>query len=84
MSTSSVQLEASTATGFDVTLVRACQNGDHSAFETLVERYDRKLLRIAERITHNREDSQDIVQETFLSAFRHLNEFWGMPNFQHG
>lgn len=57
MSTSWVQLEAFTATGDDITLVRACQNGDDSAFETLVERYDRELLRIAERITHNREDS---------------------------
>jgi RNA polymerase sigma-70 factor (ECF subfamily) len=81
MSTSSVQLEAFTATSDDITLVRACQNGDDSAFEILVERYDGKLLRIAERITHNQEDSQDIVQETFLNAFRHLNEFRGDAQF---
>ena len=46
----------------DATLVRATQNGDDSAFAALVARYDRKLLRIAQRMTHNCEDSQDIVQ----------------------
>ena len=52
----------------DLDLVHATQAGDVSAFEELVERYDRKLLRIAEHITHNREDSQDAVQEAFLKA----------------
>src|SRR5712691_10370704 len=52
-----------------------------SAFEQLVERYDRKLLRIAEHITHNREDSQDTVQEAFLKAFQHLGEFRGDSQF---
>jgi RNA polymerase sigma-70 factor, ECF subfamily len=59
----------------DLDLVHATQNGDVSAFEQLVERYDRKLLRIAEHITHNREDSQDAVQEAFLKAFQHLGDF---------
>ncbi len=48
---------------------------DVSAFEELVERYDCKLLRIAEHITHNREDSQDAVQEAFLKAFQHVGYF---------
>src|SRR5712692_11351471 len=59
----------------DLNLVHATQNGDVSAFEQLVERYDRKLLRIAEHVTHNREDSQDVVQEAFLKAFQHLSDF---------
>jgi len=59
----------------DLDLVHATQDGDVSAFEQLVERYDRKLLRIAEHITRNREDSQDAVQETFLKAFQHLGGF---------
>src|SRR5438552_353220 len=58
----------------DLDLVHATQGGDVSAFE-LVERYDRRLLRIAEHITHNREDSQDAVQETFLKAFQHVGDF---------
>jgi RNA polymerase sigma-70 factor (ECF subfamily) len=59
----------------DLDLVHATQDGDVSAFEQLVERYDRKLLRIAERVTHNREDSQDAVQEAFLKAFQYLGDF---------
>ena len=59
----------------DLDLVHVTQAGDVSAFEELVERYDRKLLRIAEYITHNREDSQDAVQEAFLKAFQHVGDF---------
>jgi RNA polymerase sigma-70 factor (ECF subfamily) len=59
----------------DLDLVHATQGGDVSAFEELVERYDRRLLRIAEHITHNREDSQDAVQEAFLKAFQHMGDF---------
>jgi RNA polymerase sigma-70 factor, ECF subfamily len=59
----------------DMDLVHACKNGDAAAFEQLVKRYDRKLLRIAQGVTHNREDSQDAVQEAFLKAYQHLGDF---------
>ena len=69
------QLAGKAVASDDLDLVHATQNGDVSAFEQLVERYDRKLFRIAEHITHNREDSQDAVQEAFLKAFQHLGDF---------
>lgn len=56
-------------------LVHASKNGDVVSFEQLVKRYDRKLLRIAQRITHNEEDSQDAVQEGFLKAYQNLADF---------
>src|ERR1700719_1567483 len=59
----------------DMDLVHASKNGDAAAFEQLVKRYDRKLLRIAQSVTHNREDSQDAVQEAFLKAYTHLATF---------
>jgi RNA polymerase sigma-70 factor, ECF subfamily len=59
----------------DLDLVHAAKNGDVAAFERLVSRYDRKLLRIAQSITHNREDSQDAVQEAFLKAYKNLSAF---------
>jgi RNA polymerase sigma-70 factor, ECF subfamily len=59
----------------DLDLVHACKNGDVAAFEQLVKRYVRKLLRIAQHVTHNKEDSQDAVQETFLKAFQNLGQF---------
>jgi RNA polymerase sigma-70 factor (ECF subfamily) len=59
----------------DLDLVHATKCGDVSAFEQLVARYDGKLLRIAQNVTHNREDSEDAVQEAFLKAFEHLSSF---------
>jgi RNA polymerase sigma-70 factor, ECF subfamily len=59
----------------DLALVHASKSGDVAAFEELVKRYDRKLLRIAQHLTHNREDAEDVVQEAFLKAFQHLDQF---------
>jgi RNA polymerase sigma-70 factor, ECF subfamily len=59
----------------DMALVHACKSGDVNAFEQLVKRYDGRLLRIAQHITHNREDAQDAVQEAFLKVFRKLTQF---------
>lgn len=63
---------AQTPTSDDLELVHATQQGDLSAFEQLVARYDGKLFRIARNVTHNREDSEDAVQEAFLKAFEYL------------
>jgi RNA polymerase sigma-70 factor (ECF subfamily) len=65
----------SAAASDDGTLVRASKTGDVAAFEELVKRYDSKLLRIAQHVTHNREDAQDAVQEAFLKAFQKLGQF---------
>jgi RNA polymerase sigma-70 factor (ECF subfamily) len=59
----------------DLALVHACKNGDCAAFEEIVKRYDRKLFRIAQYLMHNREDAEDAVQEAFLKAFQHLDQF---------
>jgi len=59
----------------DLDLVHASKNGDVAAFEQLVKRYDRRLLRIAQHVTRNREDSQDAVQEAFLKAYQNLGRF---------
>src|SRR5215469_7217543 len=75
MTSGSTQFARKAGTRDDLDLVRATQDGDVSAFEELVERYDRKLFRIAEHITHNREDAQDAVQEAFLKAFGHVGDF---------
>lgn len=65
----------------DIALVHATKSGDVAAFEELVKRYDRKLLRIAQHLTHNREDAEDVVQEAFLKAFQHLAQFQGNSKF---
>ena len=65
----------------DLALVHAIRCGDISAFERLVGRYDCKLFRIAQHVTHNREDSQDAVQESFMKALQHLSEFREQSRF---
>ena len=75
MTANSTQSGAVAEASTDLELVHATKNGDISAFEQLVERYDARLLRIAQNVTHNREDAQDAVQEAFLKAFQHLDGF---------
>jgi RNA polymerase sigma-70 factor (ECF subfamily) len=75
MTAASAQLAVMTVGSDDLDLVHASKNGDVAAFEQLVKRYDRKLFRIAQHVTHNREDAEDTVQEAFLKAFQHLGEF---------
>lgn len=65
----------------DMALVHACREGDVNAFGQLVKRYDIKLFRIAQHITHNREDAEEAVQEAFLKAFRNLNAFQEKSQF---
>jgi RNA polymerase sigma-70 factor, ECF subfamily len=62
-------------------LVAAAQSGQLEAFETLVERYERKIFRLTLNITQNREDAEDAMQEAFLKAFEHLHEFQGNSRF---
>ncbi len=62
-------------------LVAAAKAGDVSAFETLVGRYERKIFRLTQNITQNREDAEDAMQEAFLKAYEHLQTFEGNSRF---
>jgi len=81
MTTNSTQFAVMEAARDDLDLVHATQNGDVSAFEQIVKRYDRKLFRIARGVTHNVEDAQDAVQEAFFKAFQNLAEFRAESQF---
>lgn len=56
-------------------LVRHAQAGDRVAFEELVHRYDREVLRLALNLVHRSEDARDIYQESFLRVYRNLHRF---------
>jgi RNA polymerase sigma-70 factor, ECF subfamily len=62
-------------------LVAKAQAGDAQAFTDLVNRYERKIYRIAKQITQNDEDAEDVLQEAFLKAYEHLNTFQGNSKF---
>jgi RNA polymerase sigma-70 factor (ECF subfamily) len=62
-------------------LVAAAKSGQLAAFGELCERNAKKIFRVARRITRNREDAEDAVQDSFLNAFVHLNDFDGRSRF---
>src|SRR5438094_8814235 len=65
----------------ELMLVQAAKGGDVAAFEELVKRYDRNIFRIAQHITQNREDAEDVVQDAFLKAYENLEQFQGNSKF---
>jgi RNA polymerase sigma-70 factor (ECF subfamily) len=65
----------------DSTLVAATKNGESQAFEFLVKRHEARAFSRAFSITRNREDAQDVVQESFHKAFMHLDSFQGKSSF---
>jgi DNA-directed RNA polymerase specialized sigma24 family protein len=62
-------------------LVASVQNGNPAAFEELVSRYQSGIFRLTWRITRNREDAEDGMQEAFLKAYAHLRGFRGNSRF---
>jgi RNA polymerase sigma factor (sigma-70 family) len=56
-------------------LIAAAKNGHGTAFGVLCERYAEMILRVTFRITRNREDAEDAVQDSFMNAFVHLTNF---------
>lgn len=65
----------------DEILIEKSQKRDYQAFEVLVKRYEKKIYNLAYRIMSNKEDASDILQETFLQAFRKISTFKGRSNF---
>lgn len=65
----------------DELLLSAARSGDSAAFTELCQRHSRKILLRIQRITRNREDTEDALQDTLLRAFIHLQSFEGRSTF---
>jgi len=65
----------------EIELVNRAREGDATAFSTLLNRYESKIFRLAMNITQNREDAEDVLQEAFLKAYEHLDQFQGNSRF---
>ena len=65
----------------DAAAVALARDGDSEAFRALVERHSRAVFRLAHRMTGNASDAEDVVQETFLKAYRQLSRFESRANF---
>lgn len=65
----------------DQQLVERVQRGDKKAFELLVSKYQRKLMRLVSRLVHDQAEAEDVVQEAFIKAYRALPNFRGESAF---
>ncbi len=65
----------------DLAVVARVKAGDHDAFRHLVERHSRSVFRLAYRLTGHEQDAEDVVQETFLRAFREIRRFEARSSF---
>ena len=73
-------MQVPTAEPSDETLAARSAAGDNAAFETIVERYQARVFRLACRLT-SETDAPDVLQETFLQVYRHLSGFRGESQF---
>jgi RNA polymerase sigma-70 factor (ECF subfamily) len=67
--------------GSDAAAVARARAGDREAFRVLVEKHSRNVFQLALRMTRSEEDAEDVVQETFLKAYRNLHRFAGRSEF---
>ncbi|MBC7860436.1 MAG: RNA polymerase sigma factor RpoE [Burkholderiaceae bacterium] len=65
----------------DQLLVERVQSGDKRAFDILVSKYQRRLMRLVSRLVHDPAEAEDVVQETFIKAYRALRHFRGDSAF---
>ncbi len=65
----------------DAAVVAQVLAGDRDAFRVLVERHSRSIFRVVYRMTGNQQDSEELVQETFLRAYKSLERFELRANF---
>jgi RNA polymerase sigma-70 factor (ECF subfamily) len=76
-----IEAEAPLRDAGEAELVEKARGGNVRAFTELVTRYERNIFRLALHITQNREDAEDVLQEAFLKAFQHLDQFQGQSKF---
>jgi RNA polymerase sigma-70 factor (ECF subfamily) len=65
----------------DEAVAAETRTGDRNAFRLLVDRHSRAVFRLAYRMTGNESDAEDVVQETFLRAYKQIKQFDGRSSF---
>ncbi len=72
---------AGTEADEDSALVALCQSGDLAAFETLVRKHQKRMFNIAFRMTNDYDEACEVVQDTFVSAYKNIRAFRGDSKF---
>lgn len=66
---------------FDSALVQRAKNGDKSAFDMLVRKYQHRIAAVVSRFVRDYAESQDVVQDSFIRAYKSLSGFRGDSQF---
>ncbi len=74
-------MSVTTQRDIDAQLVERVKAGDRRAFELLVSKYERRVLRLLSRFIRDQAEMQDVAQETFIKAYRALPQFRGESAF---
>ncbi len=61
----------------DFELINKFMDGDEESFRIIVDKYQKYILNICSRFTHNKETSEDLAQEVFIEVYRSINNFRG-------
>jgi len=70
-----------TGTFDESALVQRAKRGDTEAYSELVRKYENKVFRLAKNITQNDEDAEDVLQDAFVKAYEHLDDFHEQSKF---
>jgi RNA polymerase sigma factor (sigma-70 family) len=62
-------------------LIAQCKKGDHAAFKRLYLLYNKAMYNICVRMLNNKTDAEDVLQESFVSAFKNIGQFTGSSSF---
>jgi RNA polymerase sigma-70 factor, ECF subfamily len=81
LAVNSVDMEYSPTEMNDEMLVSRAKSGDTDAFVELSKRHANRVFQATYRVTRNRQDAEDALQEAFLSAFTHMKDFEGRSSF---
>ncbi len=69
--------------GEEASLIAACRRGDEEAFARLVRRHERRVFRLAGRFFRQREEVEDVAQQTFLTVWQKLDTYRAKAPFEH-
>src|SRR5574338_1404704 len=66
----------------EIEIINRILNGDNSLYEIIVRRFNPYLYKIGRSYNYNHEDTQDLMQDTYIDAFRNLQQFEGRADFK--
>ncbi len=68
----------------DLDIIERVKKGDTALYEIIMRRYNQRLYRVALAILRDDAETEDVIQDAYVRAYQHLDQFRGRRRFQHG